>query len=81
MKSTRNLVSEIMFLLSLLGHSSDPWHVYCLRTVSDQVWSFNVCERVHTDVADMREREACRLERAFAESLLKKTTKPAKGRG
>ena len=61
MKSTRNLVSEIMFLLSLLGHSSDPWHVYCLRTVSDQVWSFNVCERVHTDVTDMRERETLPL--------------------
>ena len=24
---------ETMFLLSLLDHSSDPWHIYCLRTV------------------------------------------------
>ena len=80
-------MSETKFLLDLVIHSSNPWHVYCLRTVSDQVWSFNVLERWYLDVDEMRHREATRLETMHALRLLKKVMeatapkKRKKGRG
>ena len=80
------IASETKFVLSLVSCSSNPWHIYGLRTVSDQVWSFNVLERTYINVEEMRAKEATRLETMFALRLLKKTAEPdpkkkKKGRG
>lgn len=80
--------SEQRFLLSLVTHSSDPWHIYALRADPEQTWSVNVLDKVRLDAEEMRSLEAERLERMHALKLLKKMTeaaaKPAgarKGRG
>ena len=64
-------------MLSLVNHSSDPWHIYAVTTEPDQVWSLYAVARTRTDVEEMREKEARRLELSFALRLLKKANKKA----
>ena len=81
--------SETQFVLSLVNHSSDPWHIYAVTTEPDQAWSLYAVARTRTDVEEMREKEARRLELSFALRLLKKvntkaatrTFKRGRGRG
>jgi hypothetical protein len=69
--------SETMFLLSLVKHSSDSWHIYALQTEPEQCWSFNVLRRISLEIDEMRRKEAERLEKLLALRLLKKVTEDA----
>jgi hypothetical protein len=66
--------SETQFLLRLVRGSSNPWQIYVLRTVSDQVSTMMVESRTRVPLADLYAKEAQRLELLGALRLLKKMT-------
>ena len=69
--------SEAMFMISLVQHFSDPWHIYALRSDPEQSWSYSVVEKIRVDAEAMREKELKRLEYLFALKLLKNVMEPA----
>ena len=71
------LRSEAMFMISLVQHSSDPWHIYALRSDPGQSWSYSDVEKIRVNAEAMREKELKRLEYLFALKLLKKVMEPA----
>jgi len=77
-KGWPSIQSETMFLLRTVNHSSNPWHMYALRTDPEQTWSYSVLEKVYVDVDAMRQKECARLQHLFALKLLKKVQEPVK---
>ena len=72
-----SILSETMFIRSLVLLSSNPWHIYALRAEPDQTWTYMVQEKLKIDQEEMQRKEVDRLETAFALRLLKKMTEPA----
>ena len=70
--------SETAFLLRLLSTSDNPWMLYCLQTVLDQMSTYLAVGRTVMDPDELREKEATRLELAHAMLLFKKVTEPKK---
>ena len=71
--------SETAFLLRLLSISpANPWTLYCLQTVLDQMSTYLAVSRNMMDVHELQEKEAQRLELAHAMRLYKKVTEPKK---
>ena len=66
--------SETQFLLRLVRTSANPWHIYILHTIPDQVSSVLVQTRTLVDVAELQEKETKRLEILSALRLLRKVT-------
>ena len=58
--------SETGFLLRLVRKSADPWDIWCLQTVSDQMSSLLAESRSHLGLPALREKEAARIEHMFA---------------
>ena len=77
-KGWPSIQSETMFLLRIVSHSSNPWHMYALRTDPEQTWSYSVLEKTRVDVDAMRQKECARLQHLFALKLLKKVQEPVK---
>ena len=69
--------SETMYIRSLVQLSSDPWHIYALRTEPEQTWSYMVLGKTRIDPEEMRRKEVERLELLFAAKLLEKLSTPA----
>ena len=77
-KGWPSIQSETMFLLRTVSHSSNPWHMYALRTDPEQTWSYSVLERIRVDADAMRQKECERLRHLFVLKLLQKVQQPVK---